>query len=63
MSPLDTLSAALLLLQAVLTGFGLDDKYRKVASELQAAVDRINTAKDEILTNTELETLRFTPKW
>ncbi len=63
MSPLDALSAALWFLQSVLTGLGLNDKYRKVASELQAAVDRINVAKDEILTNTELETLRFTPKW
>jgi hypothetical protein len=57
------LDAVLSLLQGTLVGLGLNDKYRKVASEIQAAIERIAAARREVLTNTELETLRNTLQW
>lgn len=57
------LDTVLSMLQTTLTAFGANDKYRKVASEVQAAIVSIATAREEVLTNTELESLRTTPQW
>ena len=63
MSILALVDLVLGLLQGALTGLGVNDKYRKVASEIQAANEAISRAKDEVVTNTELESLRTTPEW
>ena len=63
MSALALLSVALGILQGVLTSFGANDKYRKVASEIQAGADAISRARAEVLTNSELEPLRTARQW
>ena len=57
------LDIVLSILQGALTSLGVNDKYRKVASEVQAAIRSIAAAREEALTNTELESLRTTPQW
>lgn len=63
MSVLTILDVILSLLSGTLTGLGANDKYRKVISEVQAAINSIAIARQEVLTNTELESLRTTPQW
>jgi len=57
------LDVLLSILQATLTGLGANDKYRKVASEIQGAVGSISRARQEVLTNSQLESLRTSPQW
>lgn len=63
MSFVTVLDLILQLLEGTLTALGANDKYRKVTSEVREAVVKIEAAKQEALTNTQLESLRTTPQW
>lgn len=63
MSLLGVLAVVIQILNGVLPLISEDAKFAGVAKSIQAAVEALQNAHDEVLTKAQLESLRTAPKW